>query len=102
MALASVFNCMPVMRVLHKALRQVYSASPWNAENTMRAVYAVSHHQPCARITVIARLIHWLHRNAKWHGHRYTDNILPDQFQPQGYEPTWCDDMHLLRSQATP
>ena len=63
----------------------------------MPAVYAISDHQPCAWIPVIARLIHQLHGNAKWHGHWYTDNIIPDQFQPKGYEPTWCTDMHPLR-----
>ena len=37
---------MAVMRAMHKTVRHVYSASPWMAENTMRAVYAIGHHQP--------------------------------------------------------
>ena len=39
--LASDYGCMLLMSALHKAVRRVYSAysaSLWNAENTMRAV----------------------------------------------------------------
>ena len=64
----------------------------------MRAVYAIARHQPCAHAAVVTRLIHWLTRNAEWEGTRYTDTIIPSTFQPEGYEPAWCGDMHLLLS----
>ena len=40
------------MQALHKAVRRVYSASPWGAEHTMRVVYATAHHQACAHSAV--------------------------------------------------
>ena len=43
------YKRMAVMRAMHKTVRRAYSASPWMAENTMRAVYAIGHHQPCPR-----------------------------------------------------
>ena len=46
-ALASEYAHMAV--ALHKSVRRVYSTSPWNAENTMCAVYAITDHQPCAQ-----------------------------------------------------
>ena len=42
--LASDYTRMAAMRAMHKSVRCVYSASPWNAENTMRALYAIAHH----------------------------------------------------------
>ena len=66
-ALASNYTPMAVMRAMHKAVRRVYSVSPWNAENTMRAVYANTHHQPCAQHVVVTKLTHCLFRQAKWH-----------------------------------
>ena len=57
-ALSSDYSRMVVMRALHKAVRRVCGASPWGAENTMRAVYAIARHQPCAQAAVITLLIH--------------------------------------------
>ena len=34
-------------------------------ENTMHAVYAFAHQQPCAQHTVVTRLIHWLRNNTQ-------------------------------------
>ena len=44
LGMASAYPRMVVMRALHKSVCRVYSASPWGAENTMRAVYAIAHH----------------------------------------------------------
>ena len=81
-ALASDYARMTVMRAMHKSVRPVYSASPWNAENTMRAVYAIAHHQPCAQSDVVTRLIYWLSRHAKWRNKHYTDTAIPTELQP--------------------
>ena len=45
-ALACHYKRMAVMRAMHKTVRRVYSASPGAAENTMRVVYVIAHHQP--------------------------------------------------------
>ena len=100
--LASNYARMAVMRALHKAVCRVYAASPWTAENTMRAVYAIAHHQPCTQHTVVTRLIHWLHKNAHWHGTLYTDTTVPAEFQLEDYEPMWCADINLLPARGTP
>ena len=81
---------MTVMRALHKAVRRVYAASPWWSENTMRA-----------RGTATAKLVHWLANKAVWEGDRYTDREIPEDLQPEGYTPTWCMDIALLRKMAT-
>ena len=94
-ALASDYGHMVVMRALHKAVHRVYSASLWGAENTMCTVYTIAHHQPCAHSAVVKWLIHWLTRNTQWEDTRYT---FPTIFQPEGYQPAWCADMHLLRA----
>ena len=86
------------MRALHKAVRRVYSASPWGAENTMHTVYAIAHHQPFAHSAVIKRLVHWLNKNAEWEGTKYTDHVMPTLFQPEGYSAVWCTDMQLLQT----
>ena len=96
-ALASDFPRMAVVRALHKSVRRVYSVSPWCANNTMRAIYAIAHHQPCKQHQAVTRLILWLNRNAKWDGSQYTNIVIPPQFQPEGYCPAWCVYMHLLR-----
>ena len=74
---SSDYPRMAVMRALHKAVRRVYCASPWGAKNTMHAVYAIAHCQPCLQHTAVARLIHWLHRRAQWNGTAYTDTSIP-------------------------
>ena len=105
-AIASDYTCMVVMRPLHKAVCHVYSVSPWSAENTMRLVYAIAHHQPCTRHHVATQLLHWLRNNAlrntaKWHEH-YTDPIIPPVFQPEECAPAWCADIQLLRACTKP
>ena len=91
---------MAVMRAMHKTVRRVYSASPRMAENTMRAVYAIGHHQPCPQTTTVDKLLHWLFRNAVWDGCNYTDQVIPTELQPEGYTPTWCSDIHLLQARS--
>mmetsp|Transcript_9164 Transcript_9164/g.14065 ORF Transcript_9164/g.14065 Transcript_9164/m.14065 type:complete len:83 (+) Transcript_9164:582-830(+) len=81
---------MVVVRALHKAMRCVYSASLWDAENTMRVADVadtIAHHQPCAHSAVIKRLIHWLNKNAQWEGTKYTDHVIPPVFQPEKCSP---------------
>ena len=95
------YRRMTVMRALHKAVRRVHAASPWWSENTMRAVYSVGHNLPCPRSAATAKLVHWLTNNAVWNGSRYTDREIPTDFQPEGYTPTWCEDIALLHSIAT-
>jgi hypothetical protein len=97
-ALARDYGRMTVMRALHKSMRRVYSASPWNAENTMRAVYAVAHHQLCAQHVVVTRVMHWLFRNAHWQGTQYTNTVIPAELQPDGCTPVWTAELHLLRT----
>ena len=89
------------MRVMHKSVRRVYSASPWNAENTMRAVYAIAHHQACTQSDVATILMHWLVRHAKWNNKHYTDTVIPTELRPEGYEPNWSTDIHLLHVRGT-
>ena len=89
------------MRTMHKSVRRVYSASPWNAENTMRVVYAIAHHQPCAQSDVVKKLMHWLGRHAKWNNKHYTDTVIPTELRLEGNEPTWSTDIHLLRVRGT-
>ena len=101
LAMLSGYGRMTVMRALHKAVRRVYAASPWWSENTMRAVYSVGHELPCSRSSATAKLVHWLANNAVWDGDRYTDREIPVEFQPEGYTPTWCNDIILLRNMAT-
>ena len=91
---------MAVMRAMHKIVRLVYSASPWAAENTMRAVYVIGHHQPCVQAVTVDKLMHWLFRNAKWENCSYTDQVIPKELQPEGYTPSWCTDIHLLRARS--
>ena len=99
-ARACDYKRMAVMRAMHKTVRRVYSASPWMAENTMRAVYAIGHHQPCPQATTVDKLLHWLFRNAVWDGSNYTDQVIPTELQPEGYTPTWCTDIHLLQARS--
>ena len=87
-----------MMRALHKAVRRVHAASPWWSENTMRAVYSVD--LPCPRSAATTKLVHWLTNNTVWNGSRYTYRDIPTEFQPEGYTPTWCEDIALLRSIA--
>ena len=105
-ALAGDYGRMLVIRALHKAVRHVYCAvcRHGGAENTMRAVYAIAHHQTCSQHTVVARLIHWLHRNTQGCVtlHCYTDNVIPYHFRHENFEPTWCANMHLLRAWSAP
>ena len=80
----------------------MYSASPGSAENTMRAIYAIAHDQPCAEHAVVTWLIHWLYRYPHWPGTVYTDAAIPVQFQLEGCEPAWCADMPLLHTRVSP
>mmetsp|Transcript_55396 Transcript_55396/g.92160 ORF Transcript_55396/g.92160 Transcript_55396/m.92160 type:complete len:102 (-) Transcript_55396:28-333(-) len=96
----SGYRRMTVMRALHKAVRRVHAASPWWSENTMHAMYNVSHDLPYPRNAATAKLVHWLTSNAVWSGNRYTDREIPTDFQPEGYTPTWCEDVALLRNIA--
>ena len=66
----------------------------------MRAVYNVGHDLPCPRSSATAKLVHLLANNAVWDGDRYTDREIPVEFQPEGYTPTWCNDITLLRNMA--
>ena len=85
---------MVLMRALHKVVRSVYSASPpWGTQDTMHAVYAISHHQLCTQQEASRKLAHWLYTVST----RYTDTVIPPQYQPEGYTPTWCYGMHLLK-----
>ena len=99
-ARACEYKRMVVMRAMHKTVRRVYSASPWRAENTMRAVYAIGHQQPCPQATTVDKLLHWLFQNAVWDGSNYTDQVIPAELQPEGYTPTWCSDIHLLQARS--
>ena len=99
-ALACDYKCMAVMRAMHKTMRRVYSASPWAAENAMRAVYAIGHHQPCAQAVAVDELMHRLFRNAKWDNSSYIDQVILIELQPDGYTPSWCTDIHLLRARS--
>ena len=99
-ARACDYKRMVVMRAMHKTVRRVYSASPWAVENTMRAVYAIGHHQPCPQAVAVDKLIHWLFRNAVWENSSYTDQVIPTELQPEGYTPTWCTNIHLLRARS--
>ena len=95
-AIACDYKRMAVMREMHKTVRRVYSASPWAAENTMRAVYTIGHHQPCVQAVAVDKPMHWLFRNAKWDNSTYTDQVIPIELQREGYTPSWCTDIHLL------
>ena len=33
-----------------------------------------------------------------WENSSYTDQVIPTELQPEGYTPTWCTDIHLLRA----
>ena len=83
-ALASDYTPMSVMRALHKSVRRVYSASPWNAENTMRAVYAVAHHV----------LNMWLSHGSCTGFFKTSEHA---ELQPDRYAPVWCADLYLLQ-----
>ena len=96
------YTHMVVMRLLHKVVRLVYAASPWRADNTMRVVYAIAHHQPCTQHNMVTRRIQWLQQTVHWHGTLYIDTTIPAQFQPEDYKPTWCADINLLRTRGTP
>ena len=48
------------LRAMHTSARRVFSASPCCSENTMRAVFAVSHHMPAPRHLVVQKLARWL------------------------------------------
>ena len=50
---------------------------------------------------VVKQSIYWLTRNAPLEGARYTDHIIPGVFQPEGYQPAWCANVHLLRTLYT-
>ena len=63
----------------------------------MHAVYAIAHHQPCRKQLASKRLVCWLSNNAHWNGQKYTDRVIPPDFQPEGYTLAWCSDIHLLR-----
>ena len=99
-ALVCDYKRMAVMRAMHNTVRRVYSASLWAAENTMRAVYTIGHHRPCAQVVTVDKLMHWLFRNAKWESSSYTDQVIPIELQPEGYTPSWCTDIHLLRARS--
>ena len=90
------YTSMVVLTALHKAVRRVYSASPWSAEDTVGAVYAIAHHQSCTQHQIATRLLHWLHRNTQWDGEQYTDIIIQPIFHPEGHTPAWCAVIHLL------
>ena len=87
MALTCDYKCMAVMHAMHKIVHRVYFASPWAAENTMRSVYAIAHHQPCTQQAAIEKLVQWLFCNAKWQGTNHTDMTIPTELQPEGYNP---------------
>ena len=71
-ACAYDYKRMAGMRAMHKTVSRVYSASLWAAENTMRAVYAIGHHQPCPQAVAVDKLVHWLFRSAVWENSSYT------------------------------
>ena len=98
--MASTYPRMVVMHALHKSVRRVYSASLWGAENTMHAVYAIAHHLPCTQQQASKRLVSWPNKNARWEDQQYTDQVVSVEFQPEGYTPAWCADIHLLRQRA--
>ena len=66
----------------------------------MRAVYVIGHHQPCAQGVAVNKLTDWLFRNAKLQGKEYTDQVIPTELRPEGYTPSWCTDLHLLRAHS--
>ena len=74
-----------VIRALHTAVCRVCATSPWYAEHTMRAAYAVGHHLPCAREHACHKIFHWLKANAIWEGDLCTDAVIWDEFRPEGY-----------------
>ena len=68
-----------------------------NGSNSCVAVVCVC---VCVCASASAELVHWLANNAVWDGDRYTDREIPVEFQPEGYTPTWCNDIALLRNMA--
>ena len=83
---------MVVLRALRKAVRRVCAAYPWYVENTMHAAYGLL----CMWVQACNTLLRWLQTNAVWDGDLYTDKVLPQEFRPEGYEATWCNDAALL------
>ena len=81
---------------MQKSARCVFSASPWSSENTMRAIFAVSHHKPAPKYLVVEKLIRWLRSNAVWDRCHYTDNALPPGVRLEAYTAPWSPDFHLL------
>ena len=100
LGMASVYPRMVVMRALHKFVRRAHSASPWDAENTMCAVYAVAHHELCTQQEASNRLVCWLNNKARWNNQQHTGRVITLDFQPEGCNPAWCSDVHLLRHRA--
>ena len=66
----------------------------------MHAAYAVEHHMPCTRGHACKKGLPWPTGNAVWEGEKYSDKLIAQPFQPEGYEPTWCTDAPLLRHMA--
>ena len=84
------------LRAMHKLARRVFSASPWCSDNTMRAVFAVSHHMPAPRHLVVQKLACWLRAHTVWDMHQYTDQEIPPQVRPEAYTAPWSSDFALL------
>ena len=61
---------------------------------------AIAHHPPCTQQQAGKRLVCWLSNNARWKDQHYADRVIPPDFQPEGYTPAWCSDIHLLRQRA--
>mmetsp|Transcript_28573 Transcript_28573/g.46156 ORF Transcript_28573/g.46156 Transcript_28573/m.46156 type:complete len:109 (-) Transcript_28573:262-588(-) len=76
--------------------RRVFSASPWSSENTVRVIFAVSHHMPAPRYSVVQKLIRWLRNNAVWDRCHYTDHDIPPGVRPEAYTAPWSSNFHLL------
>ena len=83
-AMASDYARLTALRTLHAAVHGVYAASPWNADDAMRAVCAAAQQQPRARSQACCRLLHWVQRNAEWEGNLHTDIAVFPAFQPEG------------------
>ena len=41
------------LRAMQKSARRLFNASRWSSENTMRAIFAVSHHMPAPRYLLV-------------------------------------------------
>ena len=79
-----------------ESVRRVFSASPWCSENTLRAVFVVSHHMPAPQCIVVQKLARWLRAHAVWDRWLYTDREIPPCIRPDKYTAPWSSDFSLL------